>query len=398
MFYGLDARNVSANQYQVNVGGTGGSSNSSLAGPAFVVPQEWLKQNAGAEAGYRIIPEDNTKLTVGYRYDGIDRSNAQVGRSSTSTGTIALLSDLGSEVNGKLSFAYSDRTGSLSYLTPWANLLGTTNTTPYYSGAFYQAPMTSESVTLRADYTPTQIVSADFFLQFKNENYSYPVASAVGNAIPTNAAGTGTVPLTGVGSGIKQDYALSVGPDLTGGPTNISIFIYSILMSCCSSITWAAAPAGTGAGKRCGQLRGSAGFFQNKDTTSTHTVGVSGDWQVNEKLKLRADYTFSYGSVMFGEYNGVFVANPTQSYQNVSNYPDINSVLNSVSVTATYALGPNVELIGRIGYTSYYSNNWNDSANAIQGAGTTAISILTPGYSSPTYSIVTALAGVKFKL
>ncbi len=52
---------------------------------------------------------------------------------------------------------------------------------------------------------------------------------------------------------------------------------------------------------------GSAGYFQNQDTSSTHTVGVSGDWRVNEKLKLRAEYTFSYGTVMFGEYYGVFV-------------------------------------------------------------------------------------------
>ncbi len=38
---------------------------------------------------------------------------------------------------------------------------------------------------------------------------------------------------------------------------------------------------------------GTAGYFSNKDTTATHTIGISGDWQVNDKLKLRADYTFS---------------------------------------------------------------------------------------------------------
>ena len=40
---------------------------------------------------------------------------------------------------------------------------------------------------------------------------------------------------------------------------------------------------------------------------------MSGEWQVNEKLKLKGDYTVSYGTVMFAEFNGVFVANPTLS-------------------------------------------------------------------------------------
>jgi hypothetical protein len=36
------------------------------------------------------MPEYNTKLTVGYRFDAIDRSNAQVGHSSTNTGSVAV--------------------------------------------------------------------------------------------------------------------------------------------------------------------------------------------------------------------------------------------------------------------------------------------------------------------
>ncbi len=48
-------------------------------------------------------------------------------------------------------------------------------------------------------------------------------------------------------------------------------------------------------------------------------------------------------------------------------------------------------------YTSFHNNDWNDNANAIQGAGTTAISLLTPGYASPNYSVVALLAGIKFR-
>ncbi|HEX3994847.1 MAG TPA: MtrB/PioB family outer membrane beta-barrel protein, partial [Acetobacteraceae bacterium] len=156
VYYGLDGRSVSLNQNAVYSGGGGGSTTDAAAAAAiggtqfFVVPQDWVKQNAGVEVGYRVIPEYDTKVTMGYRLDSVDRSNAQVGRSWTNTGSIGLMSAFGSQINGKLSFDYVDRSGSLSYITPWLNLTGSPS--PTYSGAYYQAPMTSEAVTLRADY------------------------------------------------------------------------------------------------------------------------------------------------------------------------------------------------------------------------------------------------------
>ena len=57
--------------------------------------------------------------------------------------------------------------------------------------------------------------------------------------------------------------------------------------------------------------------------------------------------------------------------------------MNSVRLTATYEVMPNVELIVQGVYTSFHNNDWNDTANAIQTAGTAAVSILTPGYAAP---------------
>ncbi len=216
VYYGLDGRSVSLNQFRVNVGGTGGP-DATLPGDwpqFFVVPQDWLKQNAGFEVGYRVLPEYDTKVTVGYRLDSVDRSNAQVGRSWTNTGSIALMSAFGSQVNGKLSFDYVDRSGSLSYVTPWLNLTGSAS--PTYSGAYYQAPMTSEAVTLRADYSPTESLSGSFYATFKNENFNYPAAT---NLRQPSRHGNGA-PLSGVGAGVKQDYSLSIGPDINYRPTH----------------------------------------------------------------------------------------------------------------------------------------------------------------------------------
>jgi len=91
------------------------------------------------------------------------------------------------------------------------------------------------------------------------------------------------------------------------------------------------------------------------------------------------------------------VSNPTLSYQNVANYPDINSLMNLIKLTATYQLMPNIDVMLQGMFSSFHNNDWNDTANAIQGAGTTAVSILTPGYTSPNYNVVALMAGVKFR-
>jgi hypothetical protein len=395
VYYGFDGRQVNLDQYRVFSTNTGGEGDLSFNNPYFVVPQDWLKQDVGTEVGYRILPEYNTKVIAGYRFDDVNRKNAEVGNANTSTGSLALLSSLGPQINGKLAYEHSERSGVLNYVVPFANLAGVpataANSGVTYSGAYYQAPMTSDAVKLRGDYTPIHNLSAGLYAQFKNENYTYPATTLA------NSGTTTGFPITGVGQGVKQDYNLTAGPDINYRPTEDSdvhffytyerIFFDSTGNGACST----AAEAATAA------CAGTAGYFQNNYTSAVNTLGVSGEWQINSKLKLGAEYTFSYGSVMFGEFNGVFVPAPTQSYQNVSNYPDINSVMHDAKLTATYELTPGLNLLAMVCWSYFRSNDWNDYAGPIQGAGTTAISYLTPGYEPGNYSIVTLMTGVKFK-
>ena len=387
-YYGIDGRSVSVNQHAVFGSGTGSDSAPGSAAPvAFVVPQEWLKQNAGAEVGYRIIPDYDTKLTVGYRADAIDRSNAQVGHSWTNTATVALSSELGPQVNGRVTFDYIDRSGNLDYLGPWNFLTGSAA----YSGAFYQAPMTSEVVTARADYSPMQNLSAGFFLQYKNESYTYPAATAANGVTLGNPA-----PFTGVGTGLKQYNALSLGPDLNWRPTkavNVHVFYtYEMLF-------YNTQGNGNCSNSNTGACAGSVGYFQNKVTTTTNTVGASGEWQVNEQLKLKADTTLSYGAAMFSQFDGVFVPVATQSFQNVSNYPDIDTRMAMFRLTGTYQLTPSIELAGQVAVAYFHNNDWKDSPGTIVGTttGSSSIGFLTPGYSEPNYTEVTLMTGIKFK-
>ena len=387
-YYGYDRRIVSMNQYKVYTGNTGGSGDTNFTSASFVVPQEWLKQNAGVDVGYRLDPKSNTKLTVAYRYDDVDRSNAQVGSSNTNTESVTLSSAMGPLAFGRLSYEHAERSGVLNYLTPWANLAGAPTAGLDYSGAYYQAPMKSDAVKLMSQYTATEQVSAALFVQYKIDNYTYPTATAIGTNVP---------PLTGNGGGVKEDSNLTVGPSVDYRPRDDvrvhifynfeQIYFNNIGNGACSTAAQAATAA----------CLGSAGYFQNKYTSNVNTVGVSGDWKVNDNLRVAAEYTFAYGSVMFGEYNGVFVANPTASYQNVTNYPDINSRMHNLRLTGAYKLNPQTDLLLRATWSYYRDNSWYDTAASIQGAGTTAVSILTPGYTSPNYNVGTVMAGVKYR-
>jgi MtrB/PioB family decaheme-associated outer membrane protein len=388
-YYGYDRRLASENQYQVFTGNTGGSGDMNFTSSSFVVPQEWLKQNAGFDVGYRLDPKTNTKLTFAYRYDDVERSNAQVGSSNTNTESVTLTSTMWGLVYGRLSYEYADRSGALDYLTPWANLEGlpASTATLAYSGAYYQAPMTSNAVKLLADYPATQQLSASLFLQYKEDNYTYPPAVAIGPNVP---------PLTGVGGGVKRDSSLTVTPSISYRPredlriyafyTFEQIYFNNIGNGACSTAAQAATVG----------CLGSAGYFQNKYTSNTNTVGLSADWKANDNLRLAVQWTYAYGSVMFGQYNGVFVAVPTQSYQNVSNYPDINSAMSNLRFISDYKLTPKMDLLFEASWSYYRDNSWYDTAQSIQGAGSAAVSILTPGYSSPNYNVGTLMVGVKY--
>lgn len=399
VYYGIDGRHVTLNQFAVTTGGTGGAGADVTPGGAtnvaFVVPQDWTKQHGGLELGYKVIPEDNTRLTVGYRFDDTDRSNAQVGHSWADSASAAVSSDFGSQVQGRLSFNYTSRSGTLNYLTPWQNLTGSADSATF-SGAYYQAPMRSVSVKMAGSYAPMNNLSSDVFVEFKNENYYYPPANASNGATPSNPA-----PISGSGQGLKQYQSLSVGPDINWRPTdkaNVHFFYtYERLYFDNFGNGNCSIPAQAAQTAVCGPTLLNPGFFRNQDTTGTNTVGVNGEWQVTDRLKLKANYTYQFGTITFNQFDGVFVPNPTQSFQNVANYPDINSTMHDVRLTATYKLMEGIDLVGLVAYSYFHNNDWNNTANPVQGAGGTAISYLTPGYYSPNWNVVAVFGGFKFK-
>ena len=48
----------------------------------------------------------------------------------------------------------------------------------------------------------------------------------------------------------------------------------------------------------------------------------------------------------------------------MTNYPDIDLLMNSLKLTASYEVVPNVELVLQGTFMSFRNNDWNDTANA----------------------------------
>jgi hypothetical protein len=207
------------------------------------------------------------------------------------------------------------------------------------------------------------------------------------------AAGDWT--LVGHGEGIKRDYNFTFGPDLNYRPKDgLDFHLYYTF----ERIFFDNRGNGACAESNTGNCLGSAGYFQNKYRNSVHTAGLDVAWEATPKLKLTADYNMSLGSVIFGQFNGVMVPNPTLSYQNVVSYPDIHSRLYDLTLTSTYKISPRMEwgLISR--FSRFHDKDWNYLAAPVQPTtdGGTTIAILTPGYPPPKYRVF--IIGTAFKV
>lgn len=389
--YSLDGRNVDINVYKV--WGDGHSQDGTASIASYVVPQNWFKQKADVELGYLVLPESSTKVTLNYSFNNTNRTNAQVEHSITNTVSLNVSSMLGKDLMARFGYEHGDRSGTMHYGTAWGNLeTGVPEEAGTPSGAYYQAPMSSDAVNLRLDYAPIGDLSGGLFFRAVDNHYRYPAVDSA--ATPTNS---GTWNLAGRGQGITRDYNLTVGPDISYRPSdNLNLHVYYTY----ERIFFDNRGNGACSESNTGGCAGTIGYYQNKYTSDMHSAGFSGDWRVSDKLKLAGEYNMSFGSVIFGEYNGVMVSTVTQAYQNVVSYPDINSRMHDFKLSAVYSFSDNIEgsLIYR--YSMFNNDDWQYvSVPAIATTNTgTAISILNAGYASPNYNVSSIGMVMRMKL
>lgn len=380
--YNLDARDVSTNAYKVYYGGA--SHESTANSIAYALPQSWVKQTGTAEVNYLVLPESSTKITATYSFNNTNRTNAQVEHSETNSFGLNVSSMLGKDILTRLSWDHSNRAGSLHYGTAWGNLeAGGPEEEGTPSGAYYQAPMVSDAVTVRADYATEGALSGGVFLKYADNRFHYPAVDSV--ATPTNS---GDWSLTGFGQGITNASTVTMGPDVNYRPSE-SLTLHAYYSY--ERIYYDNRGNGACAETNTGTCLGTAGYFQNKYTSAMHSAGLSGDYKLSDKLKLSGEYNLSVGSVLFGQFNGVAVTTVTQSYQNVTNYPDINSTMHDIRVSAVYQLTDNIEAAVLYRYSMFNNNDWQYIPVPVVPTlnNGTAISIVNAGYGPPNYNVST---------
>lgn len=389
--YNLDARDASWNERQVWFGGASLDANANSF--AYSVPQNWVKQTGSAELNYLVLPESSTKVTATYAFNNTTRTNAQVQHSQTNTIGLNISSMIGKSVLTRLSWEHANRAGELHYGIAWGNLengVPDLDNTP--SGAYYQAPMVSDAVTLRADYAPEGDLSGGMYVKFANNRFHYPAVDSV--ATPTNA---GDWTIAGVGEGITHNSTLTLGPDLNYRmSTSLNLHLYYTY----ERIYFDNRGNGACAELNTGTCLGTAGYFQNKYTSEVHSAGMSSDWSITDKFKLSGEYNFSYGAVLFGQFNGVAVSTVSQSYQNVTNYPDINSSMHDLRVTASYQFSDVIEASLLYRYSMFTNTDWQFvpvPVIATTNTGT-AISIVNAGYGPPDYNVSSIGMVVRMRL
>ena len=180
-----------------------------------------------------------------------------------------------SSIMGRLTYEHANRGGHIIYGTPWGHLEeGEPETFGTPSGAYYQVPMKSNSVTLRADIAPEGKFSGGLFLKYVDERFQY-------SSVPTSGE-PGIWNLVGHGEGVKRDYNFTVGPDISYRPKDGLDFH---LFYTYERIFFDNRGNGACAESNTGICAGSVGYFQNKYTNDVHTAGLDAQWQATPKLR-----------------------------------------------------------------------------------------------------------------
>ncbi|MTJ83789.1 MAG: MtrB/PioB family decaheme-associated outer membrane protein [Telmatospirillum sp.] len=361
--YSIDGREVGSNP--VGIYGAGyfeAETNSIYGGHYLTKNQSWTKQKVALEGSYRIL--QSTKATLGYSYDDVHRDAGDsittgapvgywVGHSGENTITAKLSNNSIKDVHSSIAYEHAVRAGTYEYTT-----------TALESGAFYQTPRTADRIRVRTDYMPTHEWNFGLNGKWEGNHYHY---------------------LSGQ-TGTQRDYNASIGPDVTYSPVKTidlhAFYTYQEVFY-------------DNRGNGVASTINHWGWDANT-TDSIHTAGLSGTWKATDKLKLTADYTFSYGDIGYNLFDGISVANPTQSYQNVQNLPSISSSMHSFKLRGEYDLTSNISFMAGYGFDMYKDNDWAYGWNPmILSSGT--ITSLTSGESQSSYRVHSLYTSMRLK-
>ena len=332
------------------------------------VPESWTKQQFVLTAGYRLIHD--TKLTLGYTYRDANRTNAITHEARDNEESIKLQSTLHETVTASLGYVHAERTASAPDFSLWNVQINSdcgsslTNTLGCQQIPIYEAARTQDAVT--GMFTDALNNKASLSLFAKYVNNAYHGLNAVYNAT------------TNPSVGINRDYSIQIGPDFDyqiSKTDKVHIF-YTFLR------TYRAMRALNNQGN-------GPGFYYSEATTyDVQTAGVSLAKQATPKLKLGADYVFSYGNVGFAQ-SGTWDNNEASQTYGGDPQLSTHSTDHQLKVHASYTYSPALSLYLGYKFDSLDTTDW-----ALVGP---TVGQVLSGALPPHYNVSSVVAAVKYR-
>jgi outer membrane protein OmpA-like peptidoglycan-associated protein len=136
------------------------------------------------------------------------------------------------------------------------------------------------------------------------------------------------------------------------------------------------------------------GLWNGKTTDNAQTVGITWGWQPIEKLKIDLDYTFNLGNAGYSITDGGLFAlgGVANSSMLTAPGPNVNTMLNMLTLRSEYEIIPTVSLIG-----SATLFNFSDNDYAFNQTATQYSNAFFPGDKKLTTNVVFLWAGVRMR-
>jgi MtrB/PioB family decaheme-associated outer membrane protein len=323
-------------------------------------------ETATAEAAYRFAPQ--SKVTAGYQFKAVDRTDSPVDHQQENRGYVRVNSVVAPGVSTALGWEHAIRTaGNPNPAYPWSilNIQGGAN----QSGSiinFTDGQRTQDRIRGRASAVVNDEIQAGLEAHFTNNRYGSS--------------------FQGAGWGLRADHSIEIGPDITYNPTptlSTSAF-YSFEQIYRKNI---------------GNISSALGTWFERTNDQVHTAGIRTDWRPKDNpWSFSATYNFIYGDVGYTLADNVTAAQAPPGSANqqylIQPFPDLKTQLHSVSLIAEYKVLANLSLLG--GYTFerliYSDAGIQASSNPLQFG-----SALLPGEGNPSYVAHVVSAAVRYR-
>ena len=305
------------------------------------VPESWTKQQFSLRLGYHVLPE--TRVTAEYAYHNDHRNHAITHDTEDNTGSIAVRSLLADNVTGSLGYTYSDRTASLPDFSLWNTQISSDCGAEPNLGCqevpFYEAARTENAVKGSLAATLNNKASLSLFGKYSDDRFHDP------NAVRILSGTTYVDPPVGV----NNMYSLQAGPDFAYqiDQTQEVHAFYTFLRTYRAMRALANVNSLTGPNTNYPfATPTSLTYYSVNSTYDIQTFGIGGTWQANPRLKIDADYTYSYGDQGFrqsgawtsGEGGQDYGGDPRLKTDSTDHQLRINAIY-TYSPTTSFALG-----------------------------------------------------------